>query len=230
MFTGRVFIGPIYFPFGATVQWPRKVILSFQRELVVACCKLWRFLFHTFMRNPWSLAKVFNTEVPMAERERAAREFWDMKACCVDAWCGQPLRGTICTSWRGLFEANLLQFMTAMFSRSVLTSTFIEKCFAPLTTFTSVPRARHTFPSEASHHILTVYEQAVKKWWETLDPAPTSNRARPVIARGGWPGPGADGVFDVRPLARLRCFRFHGFWMASACCPIRPLARGGWGF
>ena len=133
-----------------------------------------------------------------------------MKACCVDAWCGQPLRGPICKSWSGLFEADLLQFMTAMFSRCVLTSTFIEKCFAPLTTFTSVPRARHTFPSVASHHVIAVYEQAVKKWWETFDPAPTSNRARPVIARGGWPGPVADGFFDLRPLARLRCFRFRG--------------------
>ena len=91
-------------------------------------------------------------------------------------------------------------------------------------------RCGGVWSSVAKHHLFTVFDEAVKKLWETLDPAPTSNRARPVIARGGWPGPGADGFFDVRPLARLRCFRFHGFWMASACCPIRPLARGGWGF
>ena len=185
---GMSFLGPIYFFFGATVHWPEHVLASLQRELVVAFCKLWRYLFHTFMRNPWSLAKVFNTEVPMAERESAAREFWEMEACCVDAWCGQPLRGPICTSWKDLFEADLLQFMTAMFSRCVLTSTFIEKCFAPLTTFTSVPRARHTFPSLASHHLLTVYEQAVKKWWETLDAPSTSKRARPVTVHLKPPG------------------------------------------
>ena len=34
----------------------------------------------------------------------------------------------------------------------------------------------------ANHHLLTVFDEAVKKWWETLDPAPTSNRARPVTA------------------------------------------------
>ena len=140
------------------------------------------------MRNPWSLAKVFNTEVPMAERVGAAREFWDMKACCVDAWCGQPLRGPICKSWRGLFEADLRQFMPAMFSRCVLTSTFIEECFAPLPTFTSFPRARHTFPSVASHHVLSVYEQAAKKWWETLDEPSTSTKARPVTVHLKPPG------------------------------------------
>ena len=111
-----------------------------------------------------------------------------MKACCVDAWCGQPLRGPICKSWSGLFEADLRQFMTAMFSRCVLTSTFIEKCFAPLTTFTRVPRARHTFPSVASHHVLSVYEQAVKNWWETFDAPSTSSKARPVAAHLTPPG------------------------------------------
>ena len=111
-----------------------------------------------------------------------------MKACCVDAWCGQPLRGPICKSWSDLFDADLRQFMTAMFSRCVLTSTFIEKCFAPLTTFTSVPRARHALPSVASHHILSVYEQAVKKWWETLDAPSTSTKARPVTVHMKPPG------------------------------------------
>ena len=146
------------------------------------------------MRNPWPLAKVFNTEVPMAERERGAREFWDMRACCVDAWCGQPLRGPICESWRGLFEADLHEFMRAMFSRCVLTSTFIEKCFAPLTTFTGAFRSRHTLPSVASHHLLTVFDAAVKKWWETLDPATTSsNKARPVTVKTSPKGRGTCG-------------------------------------
>ena len=67
---GKSFLGPIYFFFGATVQWPENVLASLQRELRVAFCKLWRSLFHTFMRNPWRLAKVFNTEVPMAERKK----------------------------------------------------------------------------------------------------------------------------------------------------------------
>ena len=67
--------------------------------------------------------------------------------------------------------------------RCVLTSTFIEKCFAPLTTLTEVPRDRHTDASLASHHLLTVFDQAVNKWWETLHPAPTIPRARPVIVK-----------------------------------------------
>ena len=187
--SGKSFLGPIYFFFGGTVQWPERVLANLQRELVVAFCKLWRSLFHTFKRNPWPLAKVFNTETPMAEREKGARELWDMKACCVDAWCGQPLRGSICESWRSLFEPHLHDFMRAMFLRCVLTSTFIEKCFAPLTTFTAAFRSRHTLPSVAGHHLLTVFDEVVNKWWETLDPAPTScNKSRPVTVKGSPEG------------------------------------------
>ena len=57
----------------------------------------------------------------------------------------------------------------------------------------------------AKRHLFTVFEEVVKKLWETLDAAPTSNRARPVIARGGWLGPGAD-----------VCFLMYGLWPGCA--------------
>ena len=142
---GKELIGPLYGYYGATVHWPSGVLQMFQKSTLAAYCKLYRSLFRVFKRHPWKLMQMLTATAAEKKRE-AAKSFWDAADCCRDDWVGKPLRAEICATWEDLLRPELLEFLIAFYGRCVPTSTFVERLFAPLTQWTSEPRAKHRRP------------------------------------------------------------------------------------
>ncbi len=61
-----------------------------------------------------------------------------------------------------------MQFMSSMFTRCVGTSTFVERVFAHLSAFTRQSCGNSSIEAVATAHVITVFDQAVQRWWRTL--------------------------------------------------------------
>ena len=65
-----------------------------------------------------------------------------------------------------------------MFKRGSVTSTFVERVFAPMTQWTSLPKARLSLPMLAALHATTIFEGNVKRWWRSLATESTTSTPR----------------------------------------------------
>ena len=179
---GQSLWGPLYFYFGGTVHWPEKVFRTAQGATILAFCKLWRALYRNFKRAPFSFAHMFHPDLGMEARSDKAQLFWGGKACSRDPWMGEPLRTILCETWQDLLKGPLQRFLRTMFERSMLTSTFAERLFAPLTQWTCQPKSRLGLPMIAAKHVNTVFDEGVQRWGRKSLTMPSSTRERNPVA------------------------------------------------
>ena len=125
---------------------------------------------------------MFHPDLSMEAVSDQAQLFWGRKACSRDPWMGEPLRTILCETWQDLLKAPLQRFLRTMFERSMLTSTFAERIFAPLTQWTSQPKSRLGLPMIAAKHVNTVFDEGVQRWGRKslLRPSSTRNSRNPV--------------------------------------------------
>ena len=81
-------------------------------------------------------------------------------------WVGEPLRNVLCEKVEDLVEEDLRSFVWTLFERCMVTSTFVEKTFAPMTQFTSEPRPRVSLQLLQAHRVNTIFDERVQALWK----------------------------------------------------------------
>ena len=167
---GSDLLKPLRAVFGASVHWPEQLVRVFQKSCIQAYCKIWRQLRHRFLCYPWIASCIFNPDIDHHTKLNAAQKYWNAKVCSIDAWIGKPLREELCSDAESLLDEGLQTFVWTLFSRGMVTSTFIERTFAPMTRFTTEPSSRHGLPSVKAKHVNTIFVESVRRWWSALLP------------------------------------------------------------
>ena len=166
----RKALGPLLAMFGACIHWPIQLLRVFQKATILAFCKIWRALRHRFLCSPWTVACIFDPTLRYDTRKSEATKYRNSPPCSVDPWVGEPLLNELCSNVEDLLDDDLQTFVWALFKRRMVTSTFVEKTFAPMTKFTSEPRSRVSLPLLQAQHCNTVFDESVQAWWETMVP------------------------------------------------------------
>ena len=97
--------------------------------------------------------------IPLPDRQLAGKSFMEAKECCLDGHFGKRLRKLV-KSWEDLFEDDLHFFLRTMFSRTVVTSTFVEGVFSDLSCWTRSRRL--SMSSLASKHVVESFREGVQ--------------------------------------------------------------------
>ena len=176
---GRCLLVCLIAHFGAPVHWPGLLMRIFQRTVIVAFCKIWRSLFRHFRRYPYLLAEGFHPGLDLASRRASLRKFKDARECCKDPWMGRPLDRT-CSTVEDLLDEDMQEYVRTMFLRCMITSTFAERMFAPLTKWTNQKQSRLSLHQVGAKLVNTLFEEAVERWWKAL---PQEIAARKVRTR-----------------------------------------------
>ena len=132
--------------FGAIILWPEQLMRVFQKCCILCYCKIWRQLRHRVLCNPWLASCIFNPDVEHDTKLNEANKYWNALACSLDPWICKPLVEELCIEVNDLMEQNLQTFVWTLFSRTMVTSTFVEKAFAPVIAFTCDPQSRPGLP------------------------------------------------------------------------------------
>ena len=133
--SGLVHLGPLTALYGMRVdQWPWRVRMQLQVAVVLASGCLWRKLRRSLQCFPWLLVPLCDDNASEADQQAAAKRLFDCPLCCLDEGLGRRLRNSV-DSWECLLQEPLRTFLKVFFQRAVVTSTFVERCFAALTRF-----------------------------------------------------------------------------------------------
>ena len=111
---------------------------------------------HRFLCYPWAVASLFDHGTSDQDKKAEAERFWNTPQECIDPWMGVPLRTNLCDSWEDLLNVDLQEFVWTMFRRGLVSSVFVERVFAPMTQWTSNPKARLSLAMVAALHVNTV--------------------------------------------------------------------------
>ena len=180
---GRPHLRLLHARFGPTVAiWP----LALMKELHMACVRTfsrsWRLLLHHFQQYPWRLAPIFDPDVEEEEQRRCAEAFIAIPKGSkqLDPGCGRKLRELVETA-EDLFADPLYTFMSVLFERVVVTSTFVERLFKDLTNWTS--RTPQGLATVAAKHVQHVFGKSVSRWRAGLRPCGKGVPASGLVAR-----------------------------------------------
>jgi len=157
--------------------WPPDVLHSYQHSCLIAFTKLWRSLWYAWQVYPWKLVPAYNRELPMATRRACGEALFATAAgqpCGLDPYLTKPLVSSLCADVDGLFEEQLEDFLHALISRCVPTSTFVERIFAPLTRATRKPQTVENVYTLVGGHLRGAWMAQVHRWTELLDQPSTA--------------------------------------------------------
>ncbi len=193
---------------GEPTQWPVKLFSQARVVLLMTLCLSWRYLVHSWQRFPWRLVPLGDSAYSEAEREQVARKFMNTPPCCLDVGMSLPLQEEA-RDWQDLMKPEMRSFLHAIFLRAVVTSTFVERLFAPLTRWSST---RQGPASLAAKHVIAVFTGVVHRWrrlQHTGSPKLESHRCRPH-----WLKP-------LRKGSRLNGFQvFRAEFLKQKCRPL----------
>ncbi len=164
---------------GKTSQWPLALTGSLQISLLMAFARFWRLLFYVFQQYPWRLAPVYDPDASLELKQQRMDEFLALPVGSrrLDPGLCRRLRAMV-SSREELTEDRLARFLHAVYSRLVMTSTFVERVFGHLTHWLG---AQHQeLPTIAAKHITTTFDDVVKRWRTSLAQASApSGKCRP---------------------------------------------------
>ena len=184
---------PRWSPLWATMcgPWSPELFGEAQAAVVSTLCEVWRRLWRAFRRWPWRLAAVCEP-ARSDEAEGAAEDFLQASDCCLDAGFGKRLREAIGESGVGGLQDALLQdFMLSMFSRCVVTSTYVERVFAGLSQATR--SANMDMPALQARHVLQTFDSQVQRWRASAVRAGGRRKGVSATGRPAWMKPTATG-------------------------------------
>ena len=136
--TGRDHLLVLHLKYGSSVAgWPLALTASLHVSLVLAFCRLWRLLVHFFDQYPWLLAPAFDPDVEPEEKNRCLQAFLALPKGSpqLDPGLARKVRELV-EEPEDLREGSLHDLLQAMFVRAVMTSTFVERQFKDLTSWT----------------------------------------------------------------------------------------------
>ena len=157
--------------FGATIQWPEQLVRVVQKSHILAFCKMWRQLRHRFLGNPWMAAYIFEPGVDYDTLLGRASAFWNHLRCRFDFYVSLPLIDELCTEAADLLDEDLSRFVWTLFSRCMVTSTFVEKTFAPMTSATNDPHSTVSLSHVQARHVNSIFDEGWQRWAKQLSPS-----------------------------------------------------------
>ena len=117
----------LYDTFGAS--WPAGMVAKARQGALLVYGNVWRRLVKYFEGYPWRLARMCDVTLPMEERRRVAQELFDKKPCDLDPGVGQRIRARY-SCVEDIFEPTVMEFLTMVFLRTVVSTAFVECTFA----------------------------------------------------------------------------------------------------
>ena len=159
--------------YGSMASWPRELSKMLHNALVIAMLRAWRLIWQHFQQWPWLLAPVYDPHSTAEDQSAAIARFLAIppESPILDAGLGRKLRSLVSTP-EDMLEPQLFHFMQTLFSRLVVTSTFVERLFKDLTCWTH--RANQTVATVAAKHVNAEFSKDVKRWRQRTDAATTS--------------------------------------------------------
>ena len=156
--------------------WPQALTVALHCTLVLAFCRAWRMLYFCFQRYPWLLAPAFDPEADEDERQAARARFIAQPkgSKVLDPGLGRKLRDLVETE-ADLKAPNLFAFFQALFTRLVVTSTFVERVFKDLTSWSN--KNGQKLPSVGAKHVNAHFDAHVKRWRADLNEKPVESES-----------------------------------------------------
>ena len=183
MGAGREHWLPMILRYGPTRAWPKKIMQEAQSSIIRTFCALWRRLVLPWASYPWLLAHIVDPSASEESRRTAAQAFFNKgrtRPCCLDHYFGKKLHATF-TTWEALFEGDVHEFLYAVFSRAVVTSTFVERVFSNLSAWTI--NRRLSLASLQAMHVTASFSQAVDRSRAMADTRRPTSKSRPAWIR-----------------------------------------------
>ena len=120
------------------------------------CGELWFIHFRCY---PWLALRLVRPGDSEEQRRDAAHAFMDARTCCLDHGCSQRLRRMV-QAPRDLLATDVQEFLLALFSRVVVTSTFVERIFSDLERWT---KTRQSLSTIAAKHFTASFREGVSR-------------------------------------------------------------------
>ena len=164
-------------------KWPSRTVAALQISLIIACCMLWRKLFHSLSCYPWLLAPAFDLRRTVLQRRDTIAAFFDASLCRLDVGLSRKLR-RLATNIDDFFDSVLGDFLVTLFERVVVTSTQVELQFSRLSIWSNGGGRgpRLGLPGLAAKAATTTFDAAVRRWRRSFSGGcgATNNLARPA--------------------------------------------------
>ena len=188
---GRKELDLLFLRYGqTTAQWPLALSVAVQISAVLVLSRIWRLCVHYFQGMPWKMAKIFDPKAPEGGQLAAAREFiaYPKGSKFLDPGFGRKLRELVETA-DDLFEPRLFGICQAMFMRSVVTSTYIERQFKDLTLWSR--NQAQSVATMGAKRVNTTFKDVVNLWRQG---EPERANKRPVWVRKNRSGYATTGL------------------------------------
>ena len=105
--------------------WPEDDWFAVRCALLAVIGNTYRRLYTVFDAWPWRLCAIYNPEIPMQDREEAAREFLACSPCCLDPGFARKLQ-LRCKTVAELFEPRMVRFVMQFLNSIFLTTATLE--------------------------------------------------------------------------------------------------------
>ena len=136
----------LHLKLGPINDWPVRVREALQASLILGISTLWRKLIVFFESYPWALAPAFDESRTEAQRRATLEKFFAAEPCCLDMGLSRQLRKAFPADANFYLGTPLAEFLTAVFTRLVVTSTQVELLFSKYTALTDTREKRLGYP------------------------------------------------------------------------------------
>ena len=167
------------FFYGRFDTWSQPRKRASRLAVLVTMGQLVRKLVEPFLEYPWrlwplcgSLKSDGRTRISTEQREDCARQLRAAESCCCDPGFSGRLRSL---TWEELMDEGQREFLETIFSRVVLTSTFIERKFANFNNW--IPSSIQLL---AAKHFTRNFSDSVSAWRTKSGFKPGSKKRRPA--------------------------------------------------
>ena len=164
----------MYHFYGGFEAWSQERKCAFRLAVLVTMGQLVRKLIEPFLEYPWRLWPMCSSKASVEQRQECAQQLLDACSCCCDPGFSGRLRSL---TVQELLEERRQQFLELVFSRLVLTSTFIERKFANFTKWTG---KAHSLQLLAAKHYTRAFTEAATKWRAKSGFKPGHKKGRPT--------------------------------------------------
>ena len=169
------------FFYGNFGSWSQERKRAYRMAVLVTMGQLIRKLVEPFLQYPWRLfplcgKSVDGSTVPREARQQCVDELLQAPSCCCDPGFAGRLKRL---SAEELLDDRRQAFLEVVFSRVVLTSTFIERKFANFKQWTDQSQKPLSLQLLAAKHYTRSFSEAAASWRNKSGFKPGSKKGRP---------------------------------------------------
>ncbi len=190
---------------GRPSEWRQELKQEALVCLLTGLALMWRHLVKSWLRYPWRCSTLGDLAASDEQRAQAARKLMASPECCLDVGLSLKLQRGF-RSWQECLQPDVRTFLHAVFNRSVVTSTFVERAFSQLTRWS---RKRQTLSSLSSRHTVSTFASMVARW-----EAARASRRRSLLRKVSRTPSGPELPSQSNVLKRKRqSDKFRPHWM-----------------